>query len=108
MDTFKIKRGDTVPAIEAFLQYSNGSAVDLTTTTITFNMSNLIDYSPYRSGTAFIIGSETGDVRYPFSTEDTGSVGTFWGEFEVNWGAGSLMTLPNDHSLKIEVYEDYN
>ena len=108
MDTFKIKKGDTVPAIEAFLQYSNGSAVNLTNTTIAFNMSNLTDYSPYRAGTAYVIGSETGDVRYSFSADDTGSIGIYWGEFEVNWGGGSVMTLPNDHSLKIEVYENYN
>ena len=108
MDTFKIKKGDTVPAISAQLQYYNGSAVDLSSSTIQFNMGTLQDYSAYRSGTAFITGSTTGECQYYFSADDTGSTGIYWGEFEVSWGAGSTMTLPNDHSLKIEVYEDYN
>ena len=108
MEIFKIKKSDTQPAIEATLEYNNGSVVDLSASTIYFNMGNLTDYSMYRSGLAVITGSTTGQVKYNWSELDTGSVGTYWGEFEVTWGAGSIMTLPNNHNLKIEILEDYN
>jgi len=108
VEIFKIKKSDTQPAIEATLEYNNGSAVDLTGTNIYFVMGNLTDYTTYRSGTCVITGSTTGQCKYNWNVLDTGSVGNYWGEFEVNWGSGSIMTLPNDHNLKIEIFEDYN
>jgi len=108
METFKIKKNDTIPAIEVTLETNNGSAVDISNSFIYFNMSNLTDHSIYRSGLAVITGSTTGQCKYNWNVLDTGSVGTYWGEFEVNWGTGSIMTLPNNHNLKIEVFEDYN
>ena len=66
------------------------------------------NYSPYHSGLCFITGSTTGNAEYRWDgTNDTGSVGVWFGEFETVW-LGSRMTLPSNHSLKIEVYEDYN
>jgi hypothetical protein len=110
MDTFKIKKNDKNPALSATLQYSNGSPVDLTGGSIWFNMGNLTDYSPFTSGRAYVIGagSDSGQCEYRWTgTTDTGSVGKYWGEFEVQW-TGSKMTLPANHSLIIDVYEDYN
>ena len=108
MENFKIKKLDTIPSLKVTLEYNNGSPVNLTSSTIYFNMGNLTDYSIYRSGLAVITGSITGQCKYNFSALDTGSVGTYWGEFEVDWGSGSIMTLPNSHNLKIEIFEDYN
>jgi len=108
VDTFKIKKSDTQPSIEATLQYNNGSPVDLTSSDIYFFMGNTLDYTAYRSGACVITGSDTGQVKYNWDVLDTGSVGVYWGEFQVNWGTGSVMTLPNNHNLKIEVFEDYN
>jgi len=108
METFKIKKGDTNPALEATLQYSNGSAIDLNGATVSFNMGNL-DYTAYTSGECNITGSDIGQCEYRWDGNiDTGSTGTYFAEFEVNWSAGSILTLPNDHSLKIEVSEDYD
>lgn len=108
MEVFKIKKGDTNPALEVTLQYSDGAAVDLNGGSVWFIMGSGTDYSAYSSGLCVITGSDTGKAEYRWNaTDDTGSVGTFWGEFETVW-TGSRMTLPSDHSLKIEVYEDYN
>lgn len=109
MNTFKIKKNDTSPAIAVTLQYANGNPIDLTGGSVWFNMGNS-DYSPYTSGICVITGSIAGQVEYRWTgTSDTGSVGTYWGEFELqNLTAGSRMTLPADHSLQIQVYEDYN
>lgn len=107
VDTFKIKRNDKNPALSVTLQYSNGSAVDLNGGSVWFIMGNR-DYTSYYSGLCVITGSDTGNVEYRWTgSPDTETTGTFLGEFEINW-SGSKMTLPTDHSLKIEVYEDYN
>ncbi len=109
VETFKIKKDDTVPAIEATLQFANGSPVNLTGAAVYFNIGNLTDFSAYRSGLAVITnGSTTGQVKYAWNALDTGSVGQFWGEFEANWGSGSIMTLPTNHGLRVTVIEDYN
>ena len=108
MDTFKIKKGDTNPALAVNLEYSDGTYVDLTGGSVWFIMGDETTYTPYHSGLCFITGSTTGQCEYRFDgTNDTGSVGTWYGEFETVW-TGSRMTLPNNHNLKIEVYEDYN
>ena len=108
METFKIKKADTQPELQVALQYYNGSVVDLTTSTVYFIMGNLTDYTTYRSGLCTLVSASEGTCKYSWNALDTGSVGTYWGEFEVNWGSGSIMTLPNNHNLKIEVLEDYN
>ena len=110
VNIFELKKGDTSPALAVTLNYSNGSAIDLTgATSILFNMGNLVDYSAYTSGNAVILGSTLGTCEYRWTgSVDTGSVGTYWGEFEVNWPGGSKLTMPTDHSLQIKIAEDYN
>ena len=108
METFKIKKSDTKPSLNATLQYNNGSALDLTGGSVFFIMGNLTDYAVYRSGACTITGSTTGQCQYDWNALDTGSVGTYWGEFQTTWSDASVMTLPNSHNLKIEIFEDYN
>jgi hypothetical protein len=108
MDVFKIKKGDTDPALAVTMQYANGSAVDLNGGSVWFNMGNITSYAPYVSGQCIITGSTDGMCEYRWSNgQGTGSIGKYWAEFEFQIG-GSRLTLPNDHNLKIEVYEDYN
>lgn len=109
MNTFKIKKGDKNPALSVTLQYNDGTAVNLYMGSVYFIMANK-DYTPYMSGLCILTGSETGNCEYRWQGgSDTGSVGTYWGEFECQWNAGgSKMTLPTDHSLQIQIYEDYN
>jgi len=106
---FRIKKNDTKPSIAATLQNSDGTAINLNgATDVHFNIGNL-QYAPLASGAAVITGSSTGQVQYNWTgSTDTGSVGTWFGEFQVSWSAGSILTLPNDHDLKIIVFEDYN
>ncbi len=108
MDIFKIKKNDTNPALAVNLQFSDGTPVDLNGGSVWFIMGSGTDYSPYFSGLCFITGSTAGQAEWRWDgTNDTGSVGVWFGEFETVW-TGSRMTLPNNHSLKIEVFEDYN
>lgn len=107
VNTFKIKKNDTNPALSVTLEYNDGTPVNLTDSTPYFIMANR-DYTPFMSGLAVITGSTTGQLEYRWTgSPDTQVPGFYWGEFEVNW-TGSKMTLPADHSLQIEVFEDYN
>ena len=107
MDIFKIKKNDTNPALGITLQYNDGTAIDLSNGSVFFNMANK-DYSAFTSGLAVITGSTLGTAEYRWlGSPDTQVPGTYWGEFEMIWN-GSRMTLPSDHSLQIQVYEDYN
>jgi len=107
MDTFKIKKNDTNPALSTTLKYNDDTVVNLTSATVYFIMANR-DYTHYCSGLATVTDAANGICEYRWSgSTDTGSVGTYWGEFETAW-TGSKMTLPTDHALQIKVYEDYN
>jgi len=108
MEIFKIKRNDTLPAISAVLQNSDNEAIDLSDGSVWFNMGNLTTYSSYISGICVITGSTTGNVEYQWvGSVDTGSVGVYWAEFEFQ-RTGSRMSFPSDHSLQIQIFEDYN
>ena len=109
MDTFKIKKNDKNPALSVTLQYNDGTVIDLNGGSVWFIMGNST-YTPYTSGECIITGSSTGQCEYRWNgSPDTETVGNFWGEFEMQWNSGgSKMTLPSDHSLQIQVYEDYN
>jgi len=109
METFKIKRNDTKPVLAATLQYSTGSAVDLSGGSVFFNMAtNDTTYTAKFSGACVITGSEAGQVEYRWQASDTARSGLYLGEFEINWGGGSIMTLPSDHGLIVHIYEDYD
>jgi len=110
VEIHKIKKGDRSPALVKTLMnpWEGGSALDLTASTIYFHMGDLETYTAYTSGPVDIIVAASGQCEFNWTTLSTGSVGTYWGEFKVNWGGGSIMTLPNTHDLKVEVYEDYN
>jgi len=107
MNIFNIKKQDTLPALSVTLQQADGTAINLTGGSIFFHMGNLITYAPHFSGAGVITDATAGEVEYRWTgSPDTFTTGNFWGEFEVTW-TGSQITLPNDHSLKINIFEDY-
>ena len=108
MTTFKIKRGDTLPVFAVTFQYANGSAIDLTGGSVFLHLGSLTNFAPFFSGASNITSATAGQVEYRWSGNgaDTNITGTFWAEFKATW-TGSQLTLPNDHSLTLQVFEDY-
>jgi len=107
MATFNIKKGDTLPVFAVTLQYANGSAINLTNGSVFLHLGNISTYNPVFSGVCTITDAANGKAEYRWTgSVDTASTATYWAEFKASW-TGSQLTLPSDHSLKINVYEDY-
>jgi hypothetical protein len=107
INTFNIKKGDTLPVLSVTLQYSNGSAIDLTNGSTYIHIGNFVNYVPIFSGACVITNAINGEVEYRWTgSGDTNSSGIYWVEFKTTW-PGSQITLPNNHSFKLEIFEEY-
>ena len=107
MQTFSIKKGDSLPVFAVTLQFANGSAIDLTGGTVYMHLGNITTFAPVFSGACTITSATTGKAEYRWTgSPDTFTTGTYWAEFKTSW-TGSQLTLPSNHSLKVEIFEDY-
>ena len=108
VQTFKIKKNDTKPYLAVTLQYSDGTAVDLTSGSVQFNLGDS-NFEPIMNGVATITDASAGECEWRWNgTSDTVNVGNFYAEFQATLSDGKIITFPNDHSLKVEIYEDYD
>lgn len=111
MTTFKIKRNDTQPYLAVQMKSEDtGNALNLTAgSKIYFNLStNDNSYTTVLSGAATVTGSATGECEYRWAAGDTARSGLYLAEFQVTYNDGAVLTLPNDHSLLIDISEDYD
>jgi hypothetical protein len=83
--------------------------VDLSNGSVFFNLAtNDSNYTTVFSGTCNITGSIAGECEYRWTAANTNRSGLYLGEFEVVYNDGNITTLPPDHSLYINIYEDYD
>lgn len=105
MKVFKIKRGDTSPAM---LYRLSPATVVLSGASVVFNMradgeeENLVDRSP----AVVEVATGTPTLRYNWLAADTAEAGTFVGEFEVTYADGSVETFPNEGFITVQIDED--
>lgn len=98
MKKFKIKRGDTSPALVFEIL---PRTILLTGATVVFNMQNEDGDIVINRAAAEVLddgdGTEDGNpsVRYPWQVGDTASAGDFQGEFEVTYADAAIETFPN-------------
>jgi hypothetical protein len=100
MNTFRLKRGDTSPA----LRYALSPAVNLSGATVVFSMKRLgggvvIDRAP-----ASVQPAST--VQYVWGENDTETAGLYLAEFEVLYADESVETFPNAGSIVVYIAED--
>jgi hypothetical protein len=109
-NTFNIKRNDTKPYLAVRIKDADGNDVDLTTGShIFFNLATHDNsFTPLLSGTCVVTGSATGQCEYRWATGDTNRSGLFLGEFEVTFTDNTVLTVPPDHTLVVNIYEDYD
>lgn len=110
---FIIKRSDTLPALQICLidrgclggkQPYNLSGV----TGVTFTMANSCgDYKIFAK-TAQIVSYSAGTIQYNWEVGDTNESGRFLGEFQLLYSDGSLMSVPQNGQIQIDIPKDVN
>lgn len=110
MSTFRIKKGDLVPALSATLMQSVGNAaatpIDLSTATaVKFAM------RPHRGGAnkvdaaGTVVSAAAGTVKYQWIGTDTDTPGLFRAEWQITWPAGK-QTVPGSGYDLIQIDVD--
>lgn len=102
---FTIKQNDTLPNLEAQLFDPDGEPLNLDLCGVHFHMSD------YKSNVtinrpATITDIEKGEVKVAWQEGETGTVGTFKCEFEVNMPDGKIITVPNDGYFLISIIKE--
>lgn len=80
---------DTQPSISATLT-SNGSAVDLTGATVTFEMVGLPSGRPIVTGAAVIVDDAGGQVRYDWGSTDLAVAGSYSARWKIEFSDGTI------------------
>lgn len=108
---FTIKKGDTLPEINANLTTGptaqSQSPVDLTTATIVILVIKPVAGGSATRLTGSVNGTPTaGNVKYVWIAGDTATAGTFNAEWEITFAAGKIQTFPNDSYFQIVISDD--
>lgn len=93
-DTFRFKRGDTRPILQATLRDLNGS-IDLTTAVVVKLLLKTADGVTAVTGNCTIVDAPNGKVTYTWVSPNTSVPGVYRGEFEITWGTGLIETVPS-------------
>lgn len=104
--TFYIKQNDTRPILSATLVNSDGSAPDLTGSTVVFKMRKYGESSTKVDAAAAVTGATTGVVQYTWSASNTDTVGSYEAEFQVTFSGGGIQTYPNNRYIDVEIVDD--
>lgn len=102
---FALKRGDTVPALEATLTDQDGP-INLTTATSVKLLAKSRTDATTISGTCSIVSAAQGKISYTWVSGNTSAPGSYDMEFEITWGVGQIETVPNDTYLWLEIAQD--
>lgn len=112
---FSIKAGDTVSRLQATLENSGGTAVDIQSATVLFKLAAISGGTLLMNGTAtnLQVGAGTtdgsiGKVAYSWGTADTNNLGPglFNAEWEVAFASGAVQTFPNSGYFTIAIGND--
>ncbi len=114
MEAFIIKRGDTLPSLEAALEDVSGK-VDLTNASVDFRLSGAdrredadgcfypVPGAQVFTKPAVIVDAANGSVRYDWSSGDTATVGRFYGEFVATFGGGRTWSFPTSGFIPVTI-----
>lgn len=108
---FTIKKGDTLPDIQAALTSGTTSAtqtaVDLTTATSIILVLKSTSGGQASRKTGSVVGGPTnGIVKYIWQAGDTATSGVFNAEWEITFSAGRIQSFPNDSYFQIIIFDD--
>lgn len=94
--TFTIKKDDTGPTIMEYLYDSDGSPINLTGASVEFHLLDPDGSTITVNSAATIADATTGKVSYAWQAADTDTAGVFKREWQITFGSGMIVTVPND------------
>ena len=103
---FFIKQNDTSPALQVTLKDANGSAIDLSASTVRFHMREIGATTAKVDASATVSDADNGVVYYAWSAADTDTMGSFEAEFEVTFAGGEVESFPNNRFIQVEITDD--
>lgn len=106
MSNFDIKQNDTLPLLIANLKNSDGTAINLTSTTVLFKLININNDALIINTAATITSASLGTVEYTWTANDTSVVGEFKGEFEITFSGGEVQSVPTKGYINIRIHND--
>ncbi len=101
-----IKRGDTLPIIEATLYDQEGEVLDLSGATVMLYVVSTDELTTLVSAACTIVDAPNGVVRYVWQAGDTDILGKYDFEFEVTFSGGGIATVPNDGYNSLRIIKD--
>lgn len=107
MTTVYMKQGDTAPALTAALKDSLDVALDLTGSTVVFNLRQRGTGTVVVSrGSVTLVSPSAGQVKYVWQAGDTDLAGQFDGEFEITYPDGTVQTVPSKDYIRVVIKDD--
>jgi hypothetical protein len=85
---------------------SDGTPLDLSGATAIFLMYDSDGTEIVNASAAIEAPTTDGILRYDWQAGDTDISGEFKAEFEVDYGAGDKITIPNQGYLIVRIYDD--
>jgi hypothetical protein len=109
--TVNMIRNDTLPNLDVTLTDSDGEAINLTDSVVTFTMVDATDTTSQQvleQSCLILSGQGTGMIRYLWDAEDTNTAGAYLAQFEIVYDNGGKLTVPTTDTLVIVIMEDYD
>lgn len=103
--TFIIKRGDTRPVFEAYLQEQDGTPLVIDGATVRLIVRGRQGVLINRA-VMVIVDAATALVRYSWAVGDTATPGTLEAECEVTFADGGVETIPNEGYIPVRINGD--
>lgn len=100
-----LKRNDTAPAFTATCTDADGTAVDISNSTVRFHMTDSTG-TVVVDAAATIVSGPDGTVSYAWSAADTDTSGHYKGEVEVTFADSTVRTFPSPGYVPIRIVAD--
>lgn len=100
---FRIKRGDTSPALRYTL---DPATVDLTGAAVVFQWRQRGSTTVNSRAASIVTATGAPEVQHTWQAGDTANAGLYEGEFRVTYAGGAIETFPNVGFIAIRIEED--
>jgi len=104
--SFRIKQGDTVPALRVSLLNGTDNAISLDGASVRFHMRAIGSLSILIDSSVSVIDAGSGVIQYDWVAGDTSLIGSYQAEFQVTYADGKIETFPNSEYISVEIIDD--